>query len=100
MLDPFQYDLPAEKIAQRPVYPYDSAKLLVVDTAESNLTESTFTDLASFLEPNDLLVFNDTAVSPARLFGRFADSEGQVEVLLVEQTSSCLLYTSPSPRDS
>lgn len=84
-LDPYQYDLPADKIAQRPVYPYDQAKLLLVDKGASSLNESVFTDIADFLQSSDLLVFNDTAVKPARLFGRFADSGGQVEVLLVNE---------------
>ena len=88
MLDPFQYDLPAEKIAQRPVYPYDQAKLLLINRESSSLKESIFANIADFLQPTDLLVFNDTTVSPARLFGRFADSDGQVEILLVEQTAA------------
>jgi len=89
---PFLYELPSERIAQRPLRPYHNAKLLVVDRSKAELKESLFIDLADFLNPGDLLVLNDTRVMQARLFG--LSSGREVEVLLVSQFSttqwSCL----------
>lgn len=89
---PFSYELPADRIAQRPVRPYHEARLLVADLVRETLEESRFINLSQFLSPQDLLVLNDTRVLPVRLFGIFRGSE--VEILLVENTNkncwSCL----------
>lgn len=84
-LDIFNYELLQEKIAQRPVYPYDSAKLLVLDRKGSSVEESVFSNISEFLFEDDILVFNNTSVIPARLFGSFADTGGKVELLLVKE---------------
>lgn len=81
---PFCYELPAERIAQRPVEPYDQAKMLVVQRSHARLEESRFGSIASYLKPADVLVFNNTKVLPARLFGCFAEGGGEVEILLLE----------------
>lgn len=85
---PYSYDLPKDRIAQRPVYPAETAKLLVVDRASGSIHDSTFACIGEFLREHDRLVFNDTKVVPARLFGRL-DSPGgaQVELLLVDKLS-------------
>lgn len=80
---PFSYQLPKELIAERPVYPYDCAKLLIVDRARSQLKDSTFAEIPRVLGQKDVLVFNDSGVRKSRLLGRWADSEGEVEVLLL-----------------
>lgn len=66
-LSDFDFDLPEELIATRPAVPRSSAKLLV--SREDGIQDSQVTELASFLEPGDRLVFNDTKVIPARLTG-------------------------------
>ena len=63
----FDFDLPRERIAQRPARPRDSARLLEVRA--DSLADRRIPDLASCLRPGDLLVFNDTRVLPARLTG-------------------------------
>ncbi|MBI3980363.1 MAG: S-adenosylmethionine:tRNA ribosyltransferase-isomerase, partial [Chloroflexi bacterium] len=83
--DDFAYDLPPHLIAQTPVSPRDRARLLVVDRRTGALTHLRFADLASMLEPGDLLVANDTRVLPARLLGRRAETGGQVELLLLRR---------------
>lgn len=80
----FTYDLPRDRIAQRPVYPYDAAKLLVIERGGGAIYEKRFTDLPPLLGTGDLLVFNDTQVLPARLFG-VLESGAQVELLLLEE---------------
>ena len=66
-LSDFDFDLPEELIATRPAVPRSSAKLLV--SRDGGIQDSQVTELASFLEPGDRLVFNDTKVIPARLSG-------------------------------
>lgn len=86
-IKPFAYDLPKVKIAARPVKPYDSAKLLVLDRGTSSLEESIFSKIGNYLGENDVLVFNNTKVNKARLFGTILGREKQVELLLLKQIS-------------
>ncbi|MGH6767909.1 MAG: S-adenosylmethionine:tRNA ribosyltransferase-isomerase, partial [Xanthobacteraceae bacterium] len=68
--DLFDFDLPPERIALRPVAPRDAARLLVVrPRAEPELNDRTIRDLPDLLRPGDALVVNDTKVIPARLTG-------------------------------
>lgn len=67
-VDEFDFDLPSENIALRPVSPRDSARLLVVD-GQNTFNDSQVLNLADFLNEGDLLVFNDTKVIPAQLEG-------------------------------
>ena len=68
--DLFDFDLPAERIALRPVRPRDAARMLVVGGSESGFGDRAITDLPAMLRPGDVLVFNDTRVIPAQLEGR------------------------------
>ncbi|MBF0614395.1 MAG: tRNA preQ1(34) S-adenosylmethionine ribosyltransferase-isomerase QueA [Magnetococcales bacterium] len=78
-LSDFDYPLPREQIAQRPVTPRDAARLLV--SRPEKVVDGHFTDLTSWLQAGDLLVLNDTRVIPARLHGR-KSTGGEVEILL------------------
>lgn len=83
--DPFVYHLPAERIAQRPCYPPESAKMLVYDRRDESIQHLQFRNLPQFLSSADTLVFNDTKVIPARLYGTLETESGSaVEVLLLE----------------
>jgi len=77
----FHYDLPAERIARYPADPRTACRMLLLDGARGECRDLRFTDLASLLKPSDLLVFNDTRVIPARLFGA-KDTGGRIEVLV------------------
>ena len=79
-VDLFDFDLPPDLIAQRPVSPRDSARLL--DVTATGLADRTVRDLPGLLNRGDLLVFNDTKVIPARLLGT-RTSGGKVEALLI-----------------
>jgi S-adenosylmethionine:tRNA ribosyltransferase-isomerase len=83
-LSDFDYSLPEELIAQEPLAERDASRLLVVPRDGSALAHGHVRALPSLLRPDDLLVFNDARVIPARLFGRKAQTGGQVELLLVE----------------
>ncbi len=77
----FHFDLPAELIAQFPAAERAASRLLMLDGADGVLRDLQFRDLPGLLRRGDLLVFNDTRVIPARLFGEKA-SGGKVEVLV------------------
>jgi S-adenosylmethionine:tRNA ribosyltransferase-isomerase len=81
----FDYHLPQEFIAQTPVEPRDSSRLLVLDRSMDTIHHKRFYDLGEFLRPNDLLVLNETRVIPARLFARKIPTGGRVEILLLKQ---------------
>jgi S-adenosylmethionine:tRNA ribosyltransferase-isomerase len=80
-LSDYNYELPAELIAQKPIGRRDQSNLLVMDRQAGNLSHRRFNTLDNFLRPGDVLVVNNTAVIPARLVGR-KDSGGKVEVLV------------------
>ncbi|HVA56199.1 MAG TPA: tRNA preQ1(34) S-adenosylmethionine ribosyltransferase-isomerase QueA [Gammaproteobacteria bacterium] len=77
----FNYQLPKELIAQHPLPQRTASRLLCLDGATGKYVDRQFCDLPALLKPGDLLVFNDTRVIPARLFGR-KDSGGTVELLV------------------
>ncbi|MDT8405852.1 MAG: tRNA preQ1(34) S-adenosylmethionine ribosyltransferase-isomerase QueA [Methylococcales bacterium] len=77
----FTYVLPEALIAQAPLTERDASRLLVLDRADGHKQDKRFTDFPTLLSPDDLLVFNDTRVIPARLWGRKATG-GQVEILI------------------
>ena len=90
LLSSYDYYLPPELIAQNPLTPRDSSRLLVVKPP-GKIDHHIFRDLVDFLSPGDLLVLNDTSVIPARLYGK-KSTGAEVEVLLVEQiTADCWL---------
>jgi len=78
-VDLFDFDLPDERIALRPASPRDAAKLLVVPPA-GGLSDRIVRDLPALLDPGDLLVFNDTKVIPAQLFGERTRGEAVAHV--------------------
>ncbi len=85
----FHYDLPDELIAQRPLPDRGASRLLALDAAaEQGCRDLRFSDLPQLLRPGDLLVFNNTRVMRARLFGR-KDTGGQVEILVERVLDAC-----------
>lgn len=80
----FDYHLPEELIAQKPVEQRDASRLLVVRKDRGELEHKHFFELGNWLAPGDLLVFNDTRVIPARLWGRRVPGGGRTEVLLLK----------------
>ncbi len=86
-VDLFDFELPAERIAQAPASPRDSARLLHVP-AEGPFADLGVRDLPNLLRPGDLLVVNDTKVIPTRLFGAREGSGGRIEATLVEEETA------------
>jgi S-adenosylmethionine:tRNA ribosyltransferase-isomerase len=83
----FNYQLPPELIAQQPLPQRGASRLLRLDGGSGAVSHHRFDEFAGFLEPDDLLVFNNTRVIPARLWGRKA-SGGRVEILVERLTGS------------
>ena len=80
----FNYTLPSELIAQRPLSPRDASRLFVVNRENGRFAHRHFTDLRDYLQPGDILVANNSRVIPARLFGQ-KPTGGKVEILLLKQ---------------
>ncbi|MGB9867301.1 MAG: tRNA preQ1(34) S-adenosylmethionine ribosyltransferase-isomerase QueA [Bacillota bacterium] len=85
----FDYQLPEALIAQEPVEPRDSSRLMVLRRATGTIEHRVFRELPQILSPGDLLVMNDSRVIPGRLFGRRRGG-GKAEVLLLREVSDCL----------
>ena len=81
----FDYDLPPELIAQRPVEPRDSSRLMVLDRSGKASSDHFFYELPGFLREGDLLILNNTRVIPARLFAKKQGGTGMVEVFLLKE---------------
>ncbi|MCA1900500.1 MAG: tRNA preQ1(34) S-adenosylmethionine ribosyltransferase-isomerase QueA [Chloroflexi bacterium] len=83
----FDYNLPESSIAQTPVEPRDSSRLLVLNRATGEVEHRIFRDLSLILRPDDLLVLNRTRVIPARIFAK-KETGGRVELLLLRRRDS------------
>ncbi|MDE5592274.1 MAG: S-adenosylmethionine:tRNA ribosyltransferase-isomerase, partial [Helicobacter sp.] len=70
LLQSYDYLLPKDLIATQPITPKENAKLLVYERSKKHIIHTTFTNFEDFLPKDTLLVFNDTKVIPARIYGR------------------------------
>ena len=109
-LSDFYYDLPKEMIAQTPVEPRDSSRLMLLDKHTGEIEHKIFRDIADYINPEDVLVINDTRVIPARIIGHRkyridkdlgraveTDSTGPVELLLLKQRENDIWETLAGP---
>jgi S-adenosylmethionine:tRNA ribosyltransferase-isomerase len=87
----FDFDLPADLIAQEPAAQRSAARLLHLDRSTGSIAHSTTGELPKLLQPGDVVVVNNTRVFPARLIGRRVPSGGAVECLLIRRLGT------PSP---
>ena len=81
----FAYDLPQELIAQTPLEPRNSSRLLKIDRQTGEIVHDHFYNLCNYLKKGDLLVLNDSRVLPARIYGEREGTGSFIEFLLVEQ---------------
>ena len=91
----FYYDLPEELIAQHPVEPRDSSRLMIVDRSTGEIEHKHFYDILDELRDGDCLILNNTRVLPARLYGIKKDTGAKVEFLLLtnkgDDTWECIV---------
>lgn len=85
LISDFDYDLPEELIAQKPLDRRDASRMLVLNRADRTFQDSSFTSLPDYLQPKDVLVLNNTKVFPARLIGERVPTGGAVELLLLRE---------------
>lgn len=84
----FFYDLPQELIAQTPLEPRDSSRLLVMDKKNGNIEHKHFYDIIDYLNEGDCLIANNSRVLPARIYGIKEETGANVEFLLLQQISN------------
>lgn len=83
----FNYELPEELIAQTPLEPRDSSRLMKIDRASGEIVHDRFYNICDYLKKGDLLVMNDSKVFPARIFGTKQETGAAVQFLLLDQIS-------------
>ena len=83
----FFYDLPEHLIAQTPLKDRSSSKLLLLNKDNGNIKHTVFKNIIDYIDKNDVLVFNNTRVLPARLYGIKKDTGAHVEILLLKRYS-------------
>lgn len=81
----FNYNLPEELIAQTPLTDRSASRLLVLSQGTKEVEHKTFTDIVDLLQKGDVLVFNNTSVIPARLYGIKEETNAAIEILLLKQ---------------
>ena len=100
----FYYDLPQNLIAQTPVEPRDTSRLMVVSKSSGNIEHKTFKNIVDYLDEGDCLILNNTRVLPARIFGTREDTGTVVEFVLLKQIENdvweCLAGPGKRARES
>ena len=96
LLSEFDYDLPEELIAQRPIEPRNASRLMVLDPVRRTIRHEKFFDLQKFLTAGDTLIFNDTRVIPARLIGR-KSTGARAEIFLLRRLDAVTWETLVKP---
>ncbi len=96
-IDDFDYELPKELIAQRPMEKRDQCRLMVLDRKEKTIEQKTFCDVIEYLRPGDCLVMNDSKVIPARIFGIKEGTGAKVEFLLIKRLKGDVWETMVRP---
>jgi S-adenosylmethionine:tRNA ribosyltransferase-isomerase len=84
-LSKFKFKLPEELIAQYPSYNRDESHMMVIDRKAGNIEHKLFKELPSYFDNNDVFIFNDTRVFPARLYGNKEKTGAQIEVFLLRE---------------
>ena len=93
----FYYDLPEELIAQTPVEPRDSSRMLIYDRAKKEISHKHFYDVIDYLNEGDTLIVNDSRVLPARIYGTKIPTGANVEFLLLKQKEEKVWETLVKP---
>lgn len=86
-VEDFDYFLPEDLIAQHPLEQRDASRLMVASPRMQTLSHQVFRDFPDYLQPGDVLVFNDSRVIPARLYGIKEETGARIELLLTEAVS-------------
>lgn len=93
----FYYDLPKELIAQTPLEPRDSSKMMVLSKKDGSILHKHFYDVVDMLNEGDCLILNDSRVLPARIFGNKEETGASVEFLMLRQIENNTWETLAKP---
>ncbi len=93
----FYYDLPESLIAQKPIEPRDSSRLMILNKNSDTILHKKFCDIIDFLTPGDCLILNNSKVLPARIFGKNTKTNYVVEFLLLRQREKNVWETLVKP---
>ena len=93
----FYYDLPENLIAQTPLEPRDSSRMMVLSKNDGDISHKHFYDIIDYLEEGDCLILNDSRVLPARIFGIKEDTGASVEFLMLRQIENNTWETLAKP---
>jgi S-adenosylmethionine:tRNA ribosyltransferase-isomerase len=95
--DDFDYNLPPELIAQKPIEPRDTSRLLVLNRQTGSIEHRHFPAILDYLHAGDVMIFNDSRVLPARLSAKKSGTGGNVEILLLKRLEENLWETLVKP---
>ncbi|MBL6663015.1 MAG: tRNA preQ1(34) S-adenosylmethionine ribosyltransferase-isomerase QueA [Flavobacteriales bacterium] len=84
-LSQFNFDLPEELLAERPAYNRDESRLMVVNRKTGEIEHRQFKDLVDYFDEGDVMIFNDTKVFPARMYGNKEKTGARIEVFLLRE---------------
>jgi S-adenosylmethionine:tRNA ribosyltransferase-isomerase len=87
-LSQFKYNLPKELIAEKPIPSRDGSRMMVINRKEQSIQHKMFTDILEYFDENDLFIFNDTKVFPARLYGTKEKTNARIAVFLLREINS------------
>ncbi len=96
LLTDFDYNLPEELIAQKPIEPRNASRLMILNPADKTIVHEHFYNLKNFLKPSDTLIFNDTRVIPARLIGH-KNTGARIEIFLLRRIDASTWETLVKP---
>ncbi|CAN5303032.1 tRNA preQ1(34) S-adenosylmethionine ribosyltransferase-isomerase QueA [soil metagenome] len=96
LISEFDYDLPEELIAQKPLEKRESSRMLAINRAENSFADDQFSNFPKFLKKGDVVVLNNTKVFPARLFGE-TETGAKVEIFLVREVENGFWETLARP---
>lgn len=99
-LTDFDYELPADRIAQEPLQQRDASKLMVIDRSTRKIQHTIFSRIGEYLPKPSLLVLNDTKVIQARLIGKKSNTGGKIELLLIQEKEKDTWEVLAKPRRS
>ena len=87
-LSQFKFDLPDELIAQYPTQERDQSRLMVIDRKKGTIEHKIFKDLLDYFDDGDALIFNNTKVFPARMYGKKEKTGAKIEVFLLRELNA------------
>jgi len=97
LLSDYNYELPAESIAQKPCEKRDNSRLLCMEKSTGAIMHRSFFEIGAFFKKGDILVINNTKVFPARLYGK-KDTGGRIEALILNFSTKCKALIKSSKR--